>query len=157
MEIFGFSTSVRFRHPSMETQSITSALERQPKNVWQVGQERKQKNGARIGSGIYDETYWTSCPRRGEDSELIEVLTSDLKWLEEKRDFINAFTSTGGRISYYISWFASARSGGTEFSPLLLARLANLRVGLALDVYSSEQENIATKVNDPGREVPESA
>ena len=85
---------------------------------------------------MYDYTYWSSQAKRGEDSELLEVIEADLQELEKRRPFLAEFCSSGGRIQYYVSWFASDRSGGETIPYHLLQRLAALRISLSLEVYS---------------------
>jgi hypothetical protein len=86
---------------------------------------------------VYDDTYWASEFRRGEDSALLDVLQSDLADLERRAQFLGEFCASGGRIVYYISWFSSERSGGETLDFNLLDRLADLRISVALDVYSA--------------------
>ena len=143
MEIFRFSASIRMRHPSMDPEVITAALGIEPARAWRAGQDRVQKDGTKIGTGLYENSYWASHRKRGEDQELIEVLNSDLTLLEQKREFISEFLSTSGHITYYVSWFSSERSGGLELHWSLLKRLSDLQLNLSLDVYSAELEESA--------------
>ena len=139
MDIFRFSTNLRLHHPTMSPDEISTALGMTPKRAWQVGHERVTPNGMKL-EGVYRDTYWSSSGRSGEDSQLLDTMDSDLSQLEGKKAFLDTFVATGGRVTYYISWFASDRSGGSSLSWSLLEKLAELKIDLALDVYSHREE-----------------
>ena len=69
----------------------------------------------------------------------MDVLESDLDDLETRAAFLANLCASGGNIQYYVSWFASDRSGGVTISFRQLQRLAALQVSVALDVYSMDR------------------
>lgn len=139
MEIFSFARRIRFQHPDEDPDRITSALGILPARKWKRGDPVRGQKGP--VSRVYDHSYWSSEPIKGEDSELLDRLDADLTFLETKALFLRRFRETGGRITYYVSWFASERSGGDTIGFNLLGRLAALRIDLALDVYSWKQDS----------------
>ncbi len=109
-----------------------------PSRKWKAGEPRTTPDGQPL-EGVYEHTYWISEAKKGEDSELLAVLESDLDTLEKCAPFLSSFLASGGGILYYISWFASERSGGDTISWRLLERLAALHINLSLDVYSYQE------------------
>jgi hypothetical protein len=83
-------------------------------------------------------SYWASESVRGEDEQLLDILSGWAEKLEQHKAFLEEFTSTGGSVELYVSWFTSERSGGDTIEWKLLGRLAALRVDLSLDVYAPE-------------------
>jgi|GEM_PF-2834784 len=77
------------------------------------------------------------------------MLEVDIEELEKHRPFLTEFSSTGGWIQYYISWFASERSGGATIHYKLLERLAALQISLSFDIYSCGQETQAGREPRP--------
>ena len=148
MEIFRFSANLQFRHPNLDPEEISAGLSLKPKVMWKRGQERTSPDGTKLG-GVYRLTYWSAVAKEGEDAELFKVLDSDLSHLEQRREFVNEFVSTGGTIDYFIGWFASERSGGLAIPPSLLRRLGDLQIFLSLDVYSWDGEETETSSPQP--------
>ncbi|MBZ5727651.1 MAG: DUF4279 domain-containing protein [Acidobacteriia bacterium] len=138
MEIFRFSIHLRLTHPSADPDDISTALSMAPSRKWKAGEARTTPDGQPL-AGIYAHTYWASEAKKGEDSELLAVMESGLDELEKRAPFLSNFVASGGRIEYYISWFASERSGGDAIPWRLLARLAALHINLSLDVYSYQE------------------
>ena len=140
MEIFRFSTNLRLHHPTMSPDGISAQLAMVPKRAWQVGHPRETPTGLKL-KGVYRDTYWSGFGRSGEDLQLLEIMDSDLSKLEDKKEFLGTFVATGGNVTYYVSWFASERSGGPSLSWSLLGKLAELKINLVLDVYSHREED----------------
>jgi hypothetical protein len=136
MEIFRFSAHLRLRHPNADPDVISKRMGRPVRRQWRTGELMRGPEGASLGRA-YSDTYWSSEPRKGEDSELIAVMESDLQDLEKREPFLREFRDSGGRVVYYVSWFSGDRSGGETISFEILRRMADLRISLALDVYSA--------------------
>ena len=109
----------------------------QPSRQWRRGELKRGPEGD-APERKYEDTYWVSEAREGEDAQLLDVMHSDLDHLESRSPFLREFCAAGGGIQYYISWFASDRSGGTILSPSILKRFSDLNIYLAFDVYSSQ-------------------
>lgn len=132
MEIFRCSVNLRFRHPDFDPQAISETLGIAPRVQWPAG-TKKYKPGS----------YWTSESVKGEDGALLDILASWAEKLEPHKAFLEQFTSTGGNVELYVSWFTSERSGGETLDWKLLGRLAALRIDLSLDVYAPESTSDA--------------
>jgi len=61
-------------------------------------------------------------------------------WTSSKsaRDFLDAIRSEGGRAEFFIGYFMRKSNTGDTFEPSLLARLAELGIGLSFDTYDSK-------------------
>jgi hypothetical protein len=110
----------------MDPALITAGVGMEPRNQWKAP-GRANRPG----------TYWCSEQRRGEDSEIADVLENLLDQLESNKTFLDQFTSTGGEISFFVGWFTSERSGGSTLCPTLLGRMAALKISLELDIFGS--------------------
>jgi hypothetical protein len=123
----------------MDPALITEALERRPSTQWRIGELRRGPRG-QLGQ-VYENTYWTSELTRGEDSQLLDAIDAELTELEKRAAFLQEFYESGGTITYYVSWFASDRSGGDTIGFRTLGRFAKLHVDLSLDVYSARPDS----------------
>jgi hypothetical protein len=150
MEIFSFSIRLRLRHPQADPDLISENMGRTPSRHWRTGELMRGPEGTERGR-TYNDSYWCSEARRGEDSQLLDVLKSDLEDLEKRAEFLKEFCASGGQIICYISWFASARYGGDTIGFSILRRLADLRISLALDVYSAAKEEQPPPAETPER------
>src|SRR5438874_2056178 len=101
MHPFRYSVHVRLQHPSMDPDLISSEMGEQPFRKWQAGKRKTNPRGDLIG-GVNRHTYWCSHGIRGEGHDLIETLESELLKLENKKEFLVDFNSTGGKIILYV-------------------------------------------------------
>lgn len=147
MHPFGYRIRLRLRHPKMDPDSISSALEMQPSHTSKAGQQRMTPEG-KLLRGVYRETRWSTLFAEGGGFDLVETLTSHLTELEKRKTFLAELYSTGGHIEIDIAWFTGEKNTGQIFDWELLKRLAALKIDLGFDVYGGP---------DPGQEALETA
>ena len=146
MHPFRYTIHLRLHHPDIDPDLISVALELKPFVKYQAGKPRIGPKGTQLGKGVSKQTYWCSEGVRGEGHDLADTLESQVQKLEEKRDFLDGFCTTGGWVELYISWFTGEDNTGEVFDWSLLQRLATLKVTLDIDVYGGR---------DPGKETSE--
>ena len=134
MHPFRYSIHVRLQHPNMDPDLISSAMGEEPFRKWQAGYARTNPRGGLLG-GVNKHTYWCAQGVRREGQDLAETLESQLQKLEDKKNFLVDFCSTGGKIMFYVSWFTNEKNTGETFDWELLKRLAALQIDLGIDVY----------------------
>jgi len=66
--------------------------------------------------------------------------------LRERREIIEDICATGGRFLLNVYWH-SAFNTGEEFEPSLLRSLADLSLGLGVDVYCDNESASASEKN----------
>jgi hypothetical protein len=97
MNPFRYSVSLRLRHPKMDPEDISVALQRKPQFQWKAGEPRTRPQGLPL-EGINSVTYLCSQGRKGQGFDLAESLSSHLNELETHKSFLTAFVSSGGSI-----------------------------------------------------------
>lgn len=134
-----FKLSLRLKHPSISPEEISAALGMAPWRAWKVGDPRQTPAGLPL-KGHYEQTYWCSPSLAvGQIEDLISSIERVLDRLEKSKDFLVSVSEGGGRIEFFIGWFAGPRSGGDTFEWRLLRRLSDLRIDLSFDVYDRDR------------------
>jgi hypothetical protein len=130
--------SLRLRHPTIDPAEITAALHLNPSRCWRAGEPRTTPKGGEL-EGINRETYWTARLVEGEwPPTALPVLISDLlAQLALHRSFFHRIRSEGGAVEFFVGWFFEAQSGDV-FDCNLMARMADLKIDLSLDVYPNQ-------------------
>jgi hypothetical protein len=134
---YRYAISLRFRHPSADLSGIGDKLGITPTRSWKAGDPRTTPKGTPL-DGVFRDSYWTSMPIEGASSEatdLSEALGQILTQLSERRAFFADFADSGGRAELLVGWFFDEGNSGDVLPHELLARLAELRIDLSLDVY----------------------
>jgi hypothetical protein len=128
--------SLRLTHPSLDPSEITSALHLNPSRSWCAGEPRTTPTGRQL-QGQNRETYWTAhlVEGRWPPARLPVLLGQALDQLAPHRDFFHGICSQGGTIELFVGWFFDDQNAGDVFDCDLLARMADLRIDLSLDVY----------------------
>jgi hypothetical protein len=144
---YTFDLTLRLRHPRIRHDEISRNLNLHPRFKWNAGAPRLRPDGTELG-GIHDHTYWACKVARNKSESLIDALNTNISALELHRAFLQDFVATGGQIEFFVGWFTTKISGGDTLTWELLARLAELRIDLSLDVYGDSQEGIATRDNN---------
>jgi hypothetical protein len=133
-----YHISLRVRHPSLDPAEITSALCLNPSRSWRAGDARATPNGTPL-EGKYRDSYWTTDLVEGgwPDKELALVLNELLDQLAPNKGFFHRMRTEGGTVEFFVGWFFEGQSGDVLDCDLL-ARMADLKIGLSLDVYQPE-------------------
>jgi Domain of unknown function (DUF4279) len=132
---YGYTISLRVRHPSLDPSEITSALQLTPSRTWRVGEQRTTAKGAPL-QGVYSKTFWTRTFVEGEfrDKKLPAAIGEIVDQLVPHRSFFQRIRSEGGTAEFFVGWFFNRQSGDT-FDCDLMARMADLKIDLSFDVY----------------------
>jgi hypothetical protein len=135
MGTYRYSFSLRLRHPSMDPETITTAIGLVPSRSWRAGDPRSTPKGTPL-EGMNKETYWTAAICKGAlpETPLPDAIAISLDNLSDKRSFLNRVRSEGGTVELFIGWYFDGQSGDT-FSHHLMARAADLGIDFALDIY----------------------
>ncbi|MBD8900356.1 DUF4279 domain-containing protein [Rhodanobacter sp. DHG33] len=138
MNTFKFRTSLRFFGKSFDPHELSTQLGIKATYEHKMGERRTTPKGAILNS-VYDESYClfdiASHPKDG----LHEVLDRTTNSLFCHKDLFNSIRRCGDRIEIFVGWFSSGNSG--EVLPYdLMAKLGELGIDLALDVYGSNSE-----------------
>lgn len=139
MAEYTYSVSLRFTHPFRSPAEITSALQLEPSRLWSVGNPRTTPKGSPL-KGVYKENYWVAPIVNGSstDVSLAGAIASALDRLEAHKGFFQDFVGSGGRSELFIGWFFDDGNSGDVLEHELLARLADFRIDVSLDVYPED-------------------
>jgi hypothetical protein len=145
MNSYRYKISLRVRHPSIDPAEITYAVGLTPSRYWRAGEPRTTPRDKPL-EGIWPHTYWTARVMEGEwPGKGLQVAIGELlDQLELSKGFLEKVHSEGGTVEFFIGWFFDGQSGGV-FDCGLLARMADLKIDLSLDVYPPD----TTSVNLP--------
>ena len=135
MNSYQYTISLRLEHPSANPADFTSALGLTPSRCWLVGEPRSTAKG-RPMKGTYAESFWTVTLAEGQWPEMAlpAVISDLLDQLAARKDFFRQLRAEGGKAEFFVGWFFDGQSGDV-FSCDLLARMADLKIDLSLDVY----------------------
>ena len=135
MNSYQYDISLRVRHPSVDPTDITSALGLNPSRCWRVGEPQSTATGSPL-KGTYAESFWTTTLAEGRwpEKSLAVVMSGLLDHLAAHKNFFRQIRSEGGRAEFFVGWFFDGESGDV-FNCDLLARMADLKIDLSLDVY----------------------
>jgi Domain of unknown function (DUF4279) len=138
MNPYRYKISLRIRHPSIDPIEITCALRLSPSRAWRAGEPRTTPKGNSLEGNFLD-SYWTTEVVEGASpgKALATALAEVLDHLTPHKDFIRRIWSQGGRVELFIGWFLGQQAGDVLESALL-ARMADLNVDLAFDVYPGD-------------------
>jgi hypothetical protein len=127
-------------HPSFDPRKITSTLNLVPSRSWRAGEPRSTPKGDPL-DGVYQESYWTSgsiIKGKWPKVDLTTAIDKLLDRLTSHRKFFHRLRSDGGRVEFFVGWYFRG-NGGDVFCYDLLARMADLKIDLSLDVYPPDQ------------------
>ena len=132
-----YKISLRITHPSMQSDEITKSLELAPTLSYTAGDRKVTPKGTEV-PGRRRESYWCYDLPTNDDAIEYEIERCNAA-LGGKRAALEHITDGGGRVQYFVGWFSSGNSGFTL--PHRVSRqLADLRIDLSLDLYTSEGE-----------------
>src|SRR5215472_14784523 len=132
---YQYKIHLRFRHTTADPSDITLALAINPSRSWRAGEPRRTPKGNPLG-GRWADSYWTAILAEGQwpQQRLVDAIGSLLDRLAAHKDFFHQIRSQGGKVELFVGWFFNGQSGG-DFTHDLLARMADLNIDLALDIY----------------------
>ena len=140
MSTYGFYLDLRFWHPSIDPQSITDALGRNPSNRAQAGDPKATPIGRPL-KGVYQRSYWNQNIVRVEDSSELEAETAidrELDALQPFADFLLALRDSGGtgmlEVNSWGDW-----SYALILSPETLQKASRIGLSIAHQVYATKQ------------------
>jgi hypothetical protein len=138
MNPYRYKISLRLRHPSLDPAEITSALHLSPSRSWRAGDSRTTPTGKPL-EGKYPDTTWIADVGESKwpDKELPVAINGVLDQLAPYKEFFHRIRSEGGKVEFFVGWFLEGQ-GGDIFDCGLLARMADLKIDLALDVYPDD-------------------
>lgn len=136
---FEYSVSLRVVHPELDLDCITKELGLAPRHVWKAGDHKQTPTGAALG-GKRCESYWSHRFEHPDGMVLSDFLEILAIRLLVHGDFLRSIASQGGSLFLFIGWFSGDNSGD-RFSPDLLQKLSELRIGLSLDVYGNSDRS----------------
>ena len=146
MQVYEFSIALRFWHPSIDPQEITSELSMAPSHQCRAGEPRVTPKGTVLG-GTRRESYWHaditgSEWRSSNDGDAEQFVFDLLSKLDAHESFLGSIVSSGGRGLIHINLHGQGNYA-LEFSPSLLAKCGALHLSLATEVYGTEQSGVA--------------
>ena len=135
MNPYRYKISLRLRHPSLDPAEITSALQRDPFRSWPAGEPRTTPRGTPL-EGRNRDSYWTANAIEGgwPDKGLAVAIRELLDQLVPHKDFLDRIRSEGGNVALFVGWFLEGQCGD-ELDCDLLARMADLKINLSLNLY----------------------
>lgn len=126
--------SLCITHPSQPAAAICAALSLAPSWTWDAGVPRRNAKGTALLSIPYHETYCTFPLGEGTDLPA-QAVAAAVERMTPYREAFSAWRAEGGRIEFFVGWFAEGGNACDRFEPELLARLGALGIGLSLDIY----------------------
>jgi Domain of unknown function (DUF4279) len=139
-DAYRYAVSLRIRHPSIDPAEISAVLRLNPSRCLQAGESRATPIGTSL-HGDWRESYWTSgdvAKGAWPDIASADALNRLLDQLSEHHDFFHRIRAEGGRTEFFVGWYFLGNSGDV-FHYDLLARMADLKIDLSLDVYPPDQ------------------
>lgn len=108
MPQYEYSVSLRVIHPELKASEISDYLSMKPSKSYDVGSERKAKNGRPLG-GLYKESLWSRDLSLGkkidaEEKEFDEFIAEQNFLFLEYKDFFKKVRATGGEVEYFVGW-----------------------------------------------------
>jgi hypothetical protein len=107
-----------------------------PAPIWKKGDERKTPKGRKLG-GTRDSSYCSIA--LGETSrQPLRENCGCLVALQATSRALRELSSTGGEVSFFVGWFLDENTRD-YFDWQILGEMADLRIGLDLDVYVPQE------------------
>ena len=127
-----FIVSFRARHPTMKADALANAVGFSPDVSWTVGEPRKTPKG-RLLRGVRDATYIACSLPPSLSQDLGVALVPPMDALADRSEELRGLAADGAEFELYVTINTEPR--GVVVSPLLMEKLAALKVGLGLDGF----------------------
>jgi hypothetical protein len=128
-----FSLAVAVRHPDIDPQEITAALDRTPYQSWQAGAPRRTPSGHPMPS-VGRESYWIWTIKVAGQRNFFSALMDEAELLAARAEFLHGIVAAGGRISLTVSLPGDVNIGAT-LPHAAIRRLADLPLDLGIEVF----------------------
>lgn len=129
---FGYSVSLRVRHPSLDPSLLTKTLHLEPLHTWRAGEPRRSVTGAALG-GEHRESYWSApLPGQAVGAAALPLelfLSQQLVQLNRHRDFLSRLLGEGGQLSLLVE-LAPVENAVLTLSTSVARKLADLNIEL---------------------------
>lgn len=135
MNGYQYRVSLRIRHPLAHPDDITIALGLEPKIREIVGVPRLRQNGR--WSPVPTLTYWVYEVTTPDDLSIEEMLTTQLEFLEPRKEYLQSLIGTGGSVEFFVGFFVDDSNCGFMLSPELLSQCGSLGIAIDFDVYKT--------------------
>jgi hypothetical protein len=86
---------------------------------------------------VNEVTYWSADLGSGPGEGLVDALYQANEQLASNGPFLHSLLEDGGRVEYFVGWFAGARTGFVLPTDLLY-QSGSLGVDLSLDIYGPD-------------------
>ena len=127
---FGYSVSLRVRHPTLDLGVLADKLRLEPTHTWKAGEPRRSQSGSALG-GTHRDSYWSATlPAQmvGPNSMPLELfLNQQVIQMGRHRDFFGELQSDGGAVSLLIELVPVANTSLT-LSSTTARKLADLNM-----------------------------
>ena len=135
---FGYSVSLRVRHPSLDPAELTRALRLEPLHCWRAGEPRRSDTGAALG-GEHHDSYWAA-PLPGEAVgaaafPLELFLGRQLLQLGRHRELLDRLRAEGGQVSLLVE-ISPDESAVLTLGTAVSRQLADLNIELEFQFVS---------------------
>ncbi len=129
-----FDISVMVSHPTLRADELTREFGMEPKNSWSVGDVCATPDG-KIFPGIRSGTYWNYSEEiRDKRDFSLALMEFFARAFESRSGFVGELVDSGGEILLLVYLHGSTNIGAV-IKPADLARLAQLRVSLGIEVF----------------------
>jgi hypothetical protein len=133
---FGYTISLRIRHPSIDPAELTQQLGVAPRHSWRAGQPKPEEQREH-GSVTYRETYWLaefpSPPPDFPRLPLDGALTFALLHIKRCEAFWTAMLAGGGQARLIVDIFGR-QEFTLDLSQITLSMLARYGIAISVDV-----------------------
>lgn len=131
---FGYSVSLRVRHPTLDLKVLTDKLRLEPDHSWKAGDPRRSSTGAPLG-GQHRDSYWSAhlpAQMTGPNSMPLELFfNQQVLQLSRHREFLSVLRTDGGEVSLLIEVQPVANASFTV-SSATSRKLADLNIEVEL-------------------------
>jgi len=137
-----YKISLRIIHPSIDPDIVCKTLQLEAVRKWKVGEQRTTPIGTML-EGINKESYccFRLTPKYSEQT-LTKFIAETNEYLYPYKNFINKIQKEGGKTEYFISYHPDDAATGEDFDYFLLSSLVDLRIGLAIDIYTDHESGV---------------
>lgn len=135
---FSYSVSFHVSHPSIDPHRITESLCLNPTSLCKAGDSKQTPSGTPL-EGTYEKSHWYCDFPHPKGIELSIFLAYVVDLLALRKSFLEDICKSGALLQISVGWYSGSNSGD-EFDWVLLKKLADLQIGLSLDVYAEEED-----------------